>query len=186
MRLFVALEIPAPLREHFAQLVKILHVSAPHTKWVRPQNLHVTMKFIGEAGAAKLPAICSALSTVRSEQPIELHFRGLGFFPSEQFPRVLWAGMAASQNMRLLAADMDDALEKAGFPREPKPFTPHLTLARFQPPGMPAKLHAAFQEYASRDFGALHTREFQLIESKLKPTGAEYTTLQSFSFAAEA
>src|SRR5208337_1175983 len=77
------------------------------------------------------------------------------------------------------------AMHKFGFPLEDRPFTAHLTLARLQPPGLPPKLAAAVQESPSREFGSLMAREFHLIESKLKPAGAEYTTLQSFPFVAE-
>jgi len=122
---------------------------------------------------------------VRSEAPVTLDFRGLGFFPNEKYPRVFWAGMEASANLKGLAADIDRAMEKLGIPREQRPFSPHLTLARFQPPGLPEKLRSAIKESATRDFGALRTNEFHLIESKLKSSGAEYTTLARFRFAAE-
>jgi len=90
--------------------------------------------------------------------------------------------MEASANLKGLAADIDRAMEKLGIPREQRPFSPHLTLARFQPPGLPEKLRSAIKESATRDFGALHTNEFHLIESKLKSSGAEYTTLETFPF----
>jgi 2'-5' RNA ligase len=186
MRLFVALEIPAAVRDHLAALIKDLRAHAPQPRWVRPENLHLTLKFIGEVPATKLDAIRQALSAVRSGQPVELQFRGLGFFPNEKYPRIFWANMEVSPNLKFLAADIDHALEKLGIPHEPRPFTPHLTLARFQPPGLTEKLRAAVHENAARDFGALHATEFHLVESKLKPSGAEYTTLQSFLFAAEA
>jgi 2'-5' RNA ligase len=183
MRLFVALEIPSEVRENLAALVKSLRAVSPQTRWVRPENLHVTLKFIGEVAEARLAAVRSALSSVRSEQPATLEFRGLGFFPDEKHPRVFWAGIKASPNLKTLAANIDKAMEKLGIPLEKRPFSPHLTLARFEPPRLPEKLRAAIQENAARDFGSLRTGQFHLIESKLKPTGAEYTTLESFRFA---
>ncbi len=191
MRLFVALEIPSAVRDNLAALIKelgTLETPSPGRKarWVRPANLHVTLKFIGEVPPAKLDAIRDALSTVRSEQPAYLRFRGLGFFPSEKRSRVLWAGIEASPNLVPLAGDIDGRLETLGVARERRRFTPHLTLARFEPPGISEKLGARVRENVTRDFGVLRTSEFLLIESKLKPSGAEYTTLQSFRFAAEA
>jgi 2'-5' RNA ligase len=114
---------------------------------------------------------------------VTLELRGLGFFPNEKRPRVLWAGINASTNLAMLAADIDRATEKLGIPREQRPFSPHLTLARFEPPGLPEKLRSAIQENTAREFGTLRTGQFHLIESKLKPSGAEYTTLESFTFA---
>jgi 2'-5' RNA ligase len=184
MRLFVALEIPSVVRENLAALLESLRAVSPQTRWVRPENLHVTLKFIGEVPETKLAGIRGTLAGVCSEQPVALDFRGLGFFPNEKHPRVSWAGIVASANLKTLAADIDGATEKLGIPPEQRPFSPHLTLARFEPPHLPEKLRAAIQENAGRDFGSLRTCRFHLIESKLKPSGAEYTTVESFPFAA--
>jgi RNA 2',3'-cyclic 3'-phosphodiesterase len=184
MRLFVALEIPAAVRENFAELLKSLRAVSPQTRWVRPENLHVTLKFIGEAPETKLAAIRRALAGVRSDQPVALDFRGLGFFPNEKHPRVFWAGIAASANLKALADDIDKATETIGIPREKRDFSPHLTLARFEPPRLPETLRVAIREKVAREFGSLRTGRFHLIESRLKPSGAEYTTVESFPFAA--
>ena len=184
MRLFAALEIPSTVRENLAALLESLGAVSPQTRWVRPQNLHVTLKFMGEVPETKLAATCSALAGVRSDQPVTLDFRGLGFFPNEKRPRVFWAGIDASPNLKTLAADLERAMEKLGIPREQRPFSPHLTLARFEPPGLPEKLRSAIQEKAAREFGSFRTNQYHLIESKLKPSGAEYTTLESFPFVA--
>jgi len=184
MRLFVALEIPSAMRENLAALLKTLRAVSPQTRWVRPENLHVTLKFIGEAPEAKLAAIRSALAGARSDQPVTVDFRGLGFFPNDKHPRVFWAGIEASPNLKTLAADIDNGTEKLGIPREQRTFSPHLTLARFEPPGLPEKLRSAIHENATRNFGTLRATKFHLIESKLKPSGAEYTTLESFAFMA--
>jgi 2'-5' RNA ligase len=186
MRLFVALEIPSAVRDNLAALMRDMRAVAQQPKWVRPENLHITLKFIGEVAPARVEAIRTALATVRSGQPVELHFRGAGFFPGEKRPRVFWVGIEASPNLSSIASAIDEHLEKLAIPREQRPFSPHLTLARFEPPGISERLRGAIGENAARDFGALHTCEFHLIESKLKRTGAEYTTLQSFPFAAEA
>jgi 2'-5' RNA ligase len=183
VRLFVALEIPSAVRENLATLLKRLREISPQPRWVQPENIHLTLKFIGEVAPEKIDAIRAALASVRSDSQVTTHFRGLGFFPNEKRPRVFWAGMEASPNLKILAADIDSATERLSIPREERPFSPHLTLARFQPPGLPQKLRNAIQGNVARDFGALRTRQFHLIESKLKSSGAEYTTLESFTFA---
>ena len=186
VRLFIAIEIPENVRAAFASLLKDFRAIAPQLKWVRAENLHVTLKFLGETEPAKLGALQNTLSTVQSPDPVNLEFRGLGFFPNEKRPRVFWAGMEASPNLKTLAADVDQAAHCIGFPLEERPFTPHLTLARFPLPGISLKLLQAMNEKSAQPFGSLRAREFHLIESKLKPTGAEYTTVQTFRFATEA
>jgi 2'-5' RNA ligase len=184
VRLFVALEIPSEVRKNLGELMELLRAISKEPRWVRPGNLHITLKFLGEMPETKLDAVRTALAQTRSEQPVNLEFRGLGFFPNEKHPRVFWVGIEASTNLTKLAGDIEGAMEKLGIPREHRPFSPHLTLARFERPGLPEKLRSAIAENAQREFGALRTNEFQLIQSKLKPSGAEYTTLASFPFAA--
>ena len=186
MRLFVALEIPSAVRESLAELIRELRPMAPQAKWVRAENLHVTLKFIGEVADTRLEAIRTALGEVRSELRVTLDFRGLGFFPNEKHPRVLWAGIEASANPGMLAAEIESATEKLRIAREKRLFSPHLTLARFESPKLSDPFRSAVTENGAREFGLLRTNQFHLIESKLRPSGAEYTTLQSFQFAAEA
>jgi RNA 2',3'-cyclic 3'-phosphodiesterase len=186
VRLFIAIEIPEDIRTTFASLLKEFCAIAPQLRWVRTENLHVTLKFLGETESAKLDALQNVLSAVRSPYPVNLEFRGLGFFPNEKRPRVFWAGIEASPNLRTLATDIDQAAHPLGFLLEDRPFTPHLTLARFPVPGIPPKLLQAMNEKSSHSFGSLTAKEFHLIESRLKPSGAEYTTLRTFRFVAEA
>ena len=187
MRLFVALQIPDSIRNDYAKLMEELRrldakAAKKKPKWVRPENLHVTLKFIGHTDPAKLDAIRTALAKVSSQQEIRLHFRNIGFFPNANRPRVIWGGMQAPEYLAALAHAVDQQIASFGFPAEERDFAPHLTLARLDPPGIDRELRAAIEKHAARDFGVLHTSEFHLIESKLKPSGAEYTTLQSFPF----
>jgi 2'-5' RNA ligase len=190
VRLFVALEIPASVRDNLAALIKEFRelssqVADKRPRWVRPENLHLTLKFIGEVVEAKLDGIRAALSTVQTDAQLELRFHGLGFFPNENRPTVLWTGLDASPNLQTLAGDIDCALATEGVGKEKRTFVPHLTLARFDPPGLHEKLRVAIQKNGARDFGPFQAREFHLIESRLKPSGAEYTTLHSFRIGAE-
>ncbi len=185
MRLFIAIAIPGEIRAAFAAQLKEFRAIAPQAKWVRAENLHVTLKFLGKTPPEKLDVLQTALAAVHSPQPVELDFRDLGFFPNEKRPRVFWAGMEVSANLQALAADVDQATHRLGFGLEERPFTPHLTLARFQPPVLSPKLLEASRARNAQSFGALKTTHFHLIESKLKPTGAEYTTVQTFRFAPE-
>lgn len=186
MRLFVAIEISAHIRAAIVSLLQEFRTIAPQVKWVRPENLHLTLKFLGEADPGKLGSIEHSLAAIHSAPPVTLDFTGLGFFPNAQRPRILWAAINSSSNLQSIVSEIDGALHLLGFPHDDRTFTPHLTLARIQQQTLPPKLIGTIAQNSSRCFGSCEAREFHLIESKLKPAGAEYTTLQSFSFVAEA
>jgi 2'-5' RNA ligase len=185
MRLFVGLSIPGDVRENFSSLIRTLRSADARPKWVRSENLHVTLKFIGEIESEKSLALVHALAAVRSTQPVHLEFRGVGFFPNQRRPSVLWAGVHGSPNLMSLATEINSVLAPLGIPSEEKPFVPHLTIARSKELRLSPVLRAGIEKFSSHNFGSLSTADFYLIESKLKNTGAEYTTLHSFRFAAE-
>lgn len=191
MRLFVALEIPADVRDNLAAFLRDMRefseqLDEKRVRWARKENLHVTLKFIGEVAEAKFDGIRTALSTIRADAPLDIRFQGLGFFPDENQPTVLWTGLDSSTNLPALAKDVDNTLAAQGIAKEKRPFVPHLTLARFAPSVLQEKLRAAIEQNADREFGSFRARDFYLIESKLKPSGAEYTSLASFPLTAEA
>jgi RNA 2',3'-cyclic 3'-phosphodiesterase len=182
VRLFVALDLPEAVRHALAELIANLKPKSQGARWVQPENLHITLKFIGHVGNEKLSPIQSALSSIHTAQPIELRFRGIGFFPNERRPRAFWCGVAGSPNLAELAADIDRALVPLGIEAETRPFTPHLTLARFKSDeGVREVVHAA-NDMKSNDFGAATETNFHLYESLLKSTGAQYNRVASFPF----
>jgi RNA 2',3'-cyclic 3'-phosphodiesterase len=181
VRLFVALQISEEIRAAIAALGHELKPLDDSWKWTRAENLHVTLKFLGEIPSDKLESIRQALRGVPGEWPIEVKFSGLGFFPDERWPRVLWVGMKAPPRVPALAAAIDAALAKVGVPKEEREFTPHLTLARNKAGNIAPKLREGLAKYLAREFGVMNASAFHLIESKLKHTGPEYTTLESFS-----
>jgi RNA 2',3'-cyclic 3'-phosphodiesterase len=183
VRLFVALEIPSAVQENLTALLASLRAITKEPRWVRPENLHVTLKFLGEVAEGSVKSVRDALRRIHSDGEVALEFRGLGFFPNSQHPRVFWAGMKGSSNLKTLAAEIDTAMEKQGIPRELREFSPHLTLARFERGRLLEALRSAIAADAQREFGSLRTNEFHLIQSRLKPSGAEYTTLERFQFA---
>lgn len=185
MRLFVALDVGEAVREQLRELLGRLREQYPAARWVRPEAIHVTLKFIGQVEADQVDAISEALATVRSERPVEMAFRGLGFFPNQRRPRLLWCGVEASTNLSKLASDIEQALGPLGIAFESRPFVAHLTLARWEPgadAGNVAKLVQASQALESVGFGSVRETTFDLYQSVLRPSGAEYKRLRSFSF----
>jgi 2'-5' RNA ligase len=182
VRLFVALDVPDQVRHAITELIAKLQPKSRAARWIKAENLHVTLKFIGHVPDEKLTPIQAALSSIRAAQPVELNFRGMGFFPNEHRPRAFWCGIAASPNLAELAADIGRALVPLGIEAETRPFTPHLTLARFKSDeGVRDVVHAA-TDMKSTDFGAATETNFHLYESLLKSTGAQYNRVASFPF----
>jgi 2'-5' RNA ligase len=182
VRLFVALDLPNLVRHAITELIANLQPKSRSARWIKPENLHITLKFIGHVSDEKLSPIQTALSSINSTQPVELHFRGMGFFPNEHRPRAFWCGIASSPNLSELAADIDRTLLPLGIEAETRPFTPHLTLARFKSDeGIRDVVHAA-TDMKSTDFGTATETNFHLYESLLKSTGAQYNRVASFPF----
>jgi 2'-5' RNA ligase len=190
MRLFVALEIPSDVRDNLAaffnDMKNLPDKSAQKgVRWVRPESLHVTLKFIGEVEEVKLAGIHKALLDMRVDGPSDVHLRGLGFFPDQRRPAVLWTAVESTESLPALTREIDRTLATQDIAKENRVFVPHLTLARFSPPGIHPNLLATVQKNILRDFGSFEAREFLLIESTLKSSGAEYSSVQTYRFGAE-
>ena len=184
MRLFVALDIPDDVRAAVVAVVAKLRPNCREARWVRLEGAHVTLKFIGEVPNESVEAIEASLHTVPFPEPFKIAFRGVGFFPNDRHPRVLWAGIEAGLELRSLAAAVESSLEPLGITRERKEFSPHMTLARFNPPVKLAGLLAAIAAAGPLEFGQTLANQFHLYQSILKPGGAEYTRLATFTLKA--
>lgn len=195
MRIFIALDIDDAIRERIQRFLEGVRGFAPDARWVRPESLHVTLKFIGEKPAESVEEIKRVLGGVQSE-PLELTFRGYGFFPTIKSARVFWVGIESGPQLAALAKAVDDATWALGIPREDHAFSPHLTLARgggrSGAPGWRkgdgANRHfQLLQEKLSGlpapEFGTMTAREFFLFESKLMRGGSQYTKLATFALA---
>jgi len=178
----VALDLTEEIREALREPIAKLKPLAKTARWARPEGMHVTLKFIGHIDASRLEAIRAALGTVQSNAPVEVQIRGVGFFPDERRPRVLWCGIEASANLAPLAAEIERTLEPLGIRREERKFTPHLTLARLKDSHGVQKLVRAAEEMKPRVFGSARARDFHLFESVTKPSGAEYRKIESYAF----
>jgi len=185
MRLFIALSISADVRESLASLLNELRCADSKPRWVDPENLHVTLKFIGHIDDERLPSIVAALQKVPAPSQIALEFRGIGFFPNDRRPTVVWVGIQAPPELAALADRVEQSLASCSISPETRPFTPHLTLARFKEARLSQDLRILIANSKDRSFGKQISTEFRLMESKTKSTGAEYTTLHSFPIATE-
>src|SRR5271166_2566535 len=129
MRLFAALDIDDEIRNRIARFLDDVREFAPDARWVRPESLHVTLKFIGEKSEQDADKIKRQLATIVANS-FGVTFRGYGFFPGARVPRVFWVGIEASPALVVLASAVDESLSLLGIAKEEHAYTPHLTLAR--------------------------------------------------------
>ena len=183
MRLFVAFDIPEETRGAIRELVSKFAPVARGARWVRPEGIHITLKFIGWIDDEILPQIKEHLARVPHRQVIPVAFRNFGFFPNEQRPRVFFVGIAAGPALARLAAEIEAQLALLKMPKEERAFTPHLTLARFKSNEGVTQIQKTLASMPSQDFGAMNATQFHLYQSVLKSNGAVYTKLATYSFA---
>ena len=178
----MALDLSDAVRTEIAKFCEALRAEFPSARWVRSEGIHVTLKFIGEVNDERVEKIETALDTVASNAPVEMNFRGTGFFPNERRPRVLWIGIEATPNLAEIAGQVETELEPLGVARESREFKPHLTLARIEETRGIEKLHDAMRR-APADFGIVRTNEMHLYRSELGRGGAKYSRVKNFTFA---
>jgi RNA 2',3'-cyclic 3'-phosphodiesterase len=191
MRVFVALDIDDAIRQRLQLFLDGVRGFAPDARWVRPESVHVTLKFIGEKSTEAVAEIKQALGGIRAGV-VEISFRGYGFFPTARAPRVFWVAIEAGPQLATLAKSVDEAVATLGIPKEEHAFSPHLTLARRGGSGAPGwrkgdapnqsfqRLQEKLAAMPAPEFGTMTAREFFLYESQLGRGGSRYTKLAGF------
>lgn len=168
-RLFIGLELPGDVREALSRIAR----DVPGARWVRPEQLHITLAFLGNVDAARQARLRDALQDVRLT-PFALQLRGAGTFGGAR-PRVLWAGLVeVPAALRRLHADVSAAIQDAGLVADPAPFHPHVTLARLRE-GRRGDVQPFLDRHATTDFGGWQVTTFVLFRSVLSAQGSTYT-----------
>ena len=185
VRSFIAVELPSAARDAVERVMRDLRATAGDgVRWVRPEGIHLTLKFLGDIDVDSVPAISTALDRCAAfAAPFDLIVEGVGVFPNARRPRVVWVGLGrALESLQGLQQSVERELEALGFARERRAFTPHLTLGRVRD-GVSAQQGRALSEAiagASVQPGVdLPVRELALMKSDLRPTGAVYTRLHA-------
>lgn len=158
-------------------------------RWVAPQNIHLTLKFLGNSNPSSVRALQLALARIaENTAPFQLRARGLGCFPNAHRPNNVWVGLEGDvQHAALLARQIDNTCATLGFARDERGFTPHLTLGRVKREASNAE-RAALGSYvagiASETYGIIDARALVFISSDLRPDGPIYTVLSEHFFTA--
>ena len=192
MRIFIGIDLDPEVRARISRFLEGVQGFAPDARWVRPESLHITLKFIGEQTPERVEAIAERLRRVKGGE-FEIRSGGYGFFPTAKAPRVFWIGIRADPQLAELAGTIDAATAELGIPREDRPYSPHLTLARTGgrsgspkwrkgdgPNATFAVLEKRLAAMGELDFGTMTACKFILYQSQLSPKGSRYTKLQRF------
>jgi RNA 2',3'-cyclic 3'-phosphodiesterase len=179
-RVFLAVDIGAAPRRRVEQFLDRCRATGAEVNWVAAQNLHLTVKFLGDLPDAQIAQVCRAAEeTACGLAPWDLELVGVGAFPHLGRPTTLWIGCAAGHSeLSTLAGRLDASLETLGFPRETRPFSAHLTFGRIKraSAGLPA-LKTLLQAHTQEAFGPTRIDRLIVFSSDLKPTGPIYTPL---------
>jgi 2'-5' RNA ligase len=188
IRSFVAVLLDEGLRERVAAVVERLRPLVRAVAWVPPRNLHVTLQFLGGQSEERLQEAEAALAeAAAASAPVDVTFHGIGAFPGLERPRILWVGLAqGALDVRRLQARVAAALAARGFPREERPWHPHLTIGRvfderrWRREAGP-ELQSALARAAATTFGTMRIAEVALMRSDLSRAGARYTLWRALS-----
>lgn len=183
MRAFIALELSPEIKAGLENLIRSLSPLTRDIRWVRPEGMHLTLKFLGEISTEQAALAVEALRRVSSRHaPVSFTVAGSGWFPERsRRPRVIWAGVEAGPALGALHKDIEGEMMSAGFPEEARPFRPHLTLGRVHSPANMDNLLDGLKKSAASLFGCATAGEIIFFESRLLPGGAVYTVLERFS-----
>jgi 2'-5' RNA ligase len=177
-RAFLALDLDSAARARLAALMDTLRPRVAGVRWVRPEGVHLTLRFLGWSAPDALAHVEARTGeAARACPPAEMALGPLGMFPERGAPRVLWVGLDLPDHLRALQRACEQAAREAGYEPEERPFAPHLTLGRWKDrcprPALPAV-----------DLGAARVEKLVLYRSDLRPGGAVYAPLRVFELAA--
>jgi 2'-5' RNA ligase len=192
MRTFIAVNIPVEIKQALQEEIDRLRalIRGESVRWVRSEGIHLTLKFLGEISNSSLGEIHQTLEREAEKHPPgTLRVGGFGCFPNRHKPRVLWIGITEDKGtLALVQSSIHEKLIPLGFEKEGRPFHPHLTLGRLRrnvSKSELSQLQDVVNEFVVGQIGQFEVREIRLIESILKPSGAEYSTLGEYTLGSK-
>jgi len=182
VRCFVAIPLPPPVRKLLVRVQEALRRADAHVKWVEEENLHLSLKFLGDLGEDAVAALTGSLSIEAVQwPPMDLSYEGVGTFPDRGLPRVVWAGCAGDlPKLAALAGAIERCAEQVGVPRERHPFAAHLTLGRVKSDRNMKQLLSAIDHQRQVPLGRDTVKEFVLYRSILSDQAPVYEPLATF------
>ncbi len=181
IRTFIALELPEDLKKVFSILQQRLREYTDCVRWVKPEHIHLTLKFLGSIDEELVEPISRILENISKKQSsFSMHIAGIGAFPNTRNPKVIWVGIQSSQDsLTKFQTTLEDALSVFGLPREKRPYAPHLTLGRVRDYRGKRDLEAVIEKFQHEDMGVYTADKVIFYRSDLKPTGPIYSALKT-------
>jgi len=184
LRAFIAIEIPQEIKRQIAgQTAELRRMVGSSVRWVTPENIHLTLKFLGEISPANIDLLAQALKTEVGEHlPFEMNVNGLGAFPNVRRPRVIWIGLDAPSDLTRLQHHLETTTARLGYVSDDKPFSPHLTIGRVREQISSDESQALRSALESAKVGApgkIAVKSVHLFQSELKPAGPIYTCISA-------
>jgi 2'-5' RNA ligase len=186
MRVFIAIDIDDKIRKAIAYLQKqiaskVSSVKQGDLKWVEPNNIHLTLKFLGEISDEQLEEVKEITKTVaQAHQKFNLDIESVGSFGGRS-AKIVWVGASkGTEELLALQKDLDDLLDQAGYPKEEREFSAHLTLCRVNHPIAGLKVGEALPQFSHLKLGSIAADAIYIYQSQLTPAGPNYTLLGDF------
>lgn len=185
MRTFIAVDFSPKIINKITEIIKYFKTQTPQKaiKWVAPEHLHLTIKFLGDVPENKIDQIKGLIkATLNNENGSEIEVDGLGMYPNPHMPRVIWLGIEGTERLREIHNKLDTELQKADIPPDNRSFSPHLTIARIRRRADKETVKEIGETLSSFNVGSLgncNINNIILYKSELTPEGPEYTALLS-------
>ena len=178
LRCFIAIELPDSVKSSLVKLQDELKNCGADVRWVNTDNMHLTLKFLGNIKEEIVKKIIDAMKKVCGNyNAFSLEIKGIGTFPGPKSPRVLWLGVENSSILKTLQADIEEEMSGLGFTKEKRGFRSHLTLGRFRSSAGKEKLFSAVKLREKDSFGTMQVNSTLLMQSDLNPGGARHTKI---------
>jgi 2'-5' RNA ligase len=179
LRTFIAIDLPIGVQDALGRFEKELQTASAPIAWVKPERIHLTLKFLGDVAPDRIPEIQKSLEQVAgTTSPFRLKASGCGAFPSIKQMRVIWVGLQGDEaSLNLLQREVEEAMVELGFKREDRPFKPHLTVGRVKGRQHLRIVQDLLMARQGFDAEAFDVTEVVLYKSELRPEGARYTPL---------
>lgn len=183
MRAFIAIELPEQIKSRLSELQALLKKSGADVKWVEPQNIHLTLKFLGEIDEVKSVKIAGMIEEIAQDaKQFRINLSSCGAFPRIEFPRVIWIAVnKGDKEVKILAEKLEERIEKFGIAREERIFSSHITIGRVKSPVNKDKLVRALKEtenYFEGENTEFDVTKITLFKSTLGPNGPAYEPLK--------
>ncbi len=177
MRSFIAIELPETAKSALAELQQEFKKCGADIRWVKPENIHLTLKFLGNIDEKNVDKVVKIIKEVCNRYNMfTLEVKGIGVFPNIKSPRVLWVGINGGV-LAELQGEIEDGMASLGFERENRKFTAHLTLGRFRSSMGKEGLLEAIKLHEKDSFGSINVKSIFLMRSDLNPAGAQHTKI---------